>query len=203
MSFPNIFHSPFYKKRPDEDDKPKEPFVFKQTPYLKMLDQIIGEERFKSEHRHLVTPKIAFPQIGKSYEERTVAMALESCPVKSIIACVLGGVLGLGFGVFTASLDPAYTMGDPAKMKVKDVFREMGQRSLSYGKNFAMLGAMFSGTECLIEQYRAKTDLKNGTMAGAITGGLIGLRAGFKGGLFGAIGFAAFSTLIDYYMRFS
>jgi len=201
MSIPNLFHSPFIKK---QESAEKEPFVFKPTPYLKMLNQIIGEERMNSEHRHLVTPKLGL-QIGGQLpmEERVVAMALESCPLKSAIACVLGGVLGLGFGVFTASLDPAYTMGDPSKLTVRTVFKEMGQRSLSYGKNFAMLGMMFAGTECFIEQYRAKTDWKNGTTAGGLVGGLIGLRAGFKGGLFGAIGFAAFSTLIDYYMRFS
>lgn len=45
------------------------------------------------------------------------------------------------------------------------------------------------------------SDWKNGTMAGGITGGLIGLRAGIKPGIMGAAGFAAFSTLIDYYFR--
>lgn len=83
-------------------------------------------------------------------------------------------------------------------------------------------------------QYRGTTDWKNGTYAGGITGGLIGVRgklslnnlegrhkiincidsvgasllflfwlisAGLKAGLLGAAGFAAFSTVIDYYMR--
>ena len=50
-------------------------------------------------------------------------------------------------------------------------------------------------------QHRATSDWKNGTLAGGVTGGLIGLRAGLKGGLLGAAGFAAFSSVIEYYMR--
>ena len=39
-----------------------------------------------------------------------------------------------------------------------------------------------------LQQHRAQSDWKNGTMAGGVTGGLIGLRAGVKAGLFGAAG---------------
>lgn len=77
---------------------------------------------------------------------------------------------------------------------------------------------MFKLFDDFLFKARGKSDWKNGTYAGAVTGGLIGLRginifkmfvnimwkmflAGVKAGVFGAAGFAAFSTAIDYYMH--
>lgn len=39
-----------------------------------------------------------------------------------------------------------------------------------------MIGMVFSAVECTIESSRGVSDWKNGTYAGGITGGLIGLR---------------------------
>lgn len=87
------------------------------------------------------------------------------------------------------------------EQSAKAIFKEMKTRAGSYAKNFAVVGAMFSASECMIESYRGKTELINGTMAGCISGGLLGLRAGPQAAAFGCAGFAAFSTAIDYYFR--
>ena len=63
---------------------------------------------------------------------------------------VSGFGLGAAFGLFTAGVDPMSTMSTETPT-TKMVLREMKARSLSYGKNFAMIGAMFAGTECVIE----------------------------------------------------
>lgn len=37
-------------------------------------------------------------------------------------------------------------------------------------RNFAMVGAIFAGVECVIEKYRAKHDVINPVLGGCITG---------------------------------
>ncbi|XP_009462838.1 PREDICTED: mitochondrial import inner membrane translocase subunit Tim22 [Nipponia nippon] len=113
-------------------------------------------------------------------------------------------VLGGAFGVFTAGIDTnvGFDPKDPYRTPTaKEVLKDMGQRGISYAKNFAIVGAMFSCTECVVESYRGKSDWKNSVISGCITGGAIGFRAGLKAGVIGCGGFAAFSAAIDYYLR--
>ena len=77
----------------------------------------------------------------------------------------------------------------------------MGSKSYSSAKNFAMIGALYSGTECCIEGFRAKSDLYNSVSAGCITGSLLAYKAGPQAAGLGCVGFAAFSAAIDAYMR--
>ena len=106
--------------------------------------------------------------------------------------------MGAIFGVFTASVDPLHTINPHKIPSAREIAREMGTRAFSTGKNFALLGILFSAFECNIESYRGKTDLYNGFMSGFLTGGVLGLRAGVKPAIFGGIGFAIFSAAIEY-----
>lgn len=90
---------------------------------------------------------------------------------------ILGFGLGAALGLFTSSVNPNVT--DPGLGKqqtAREIFREMKGTTLGYAKNFAVIGAVFAAIECSIESVRAKSDWKNGTYAGGVTGGLIGLR---------------------------
>ena len=61
----------------------------------------------------------------------------------------------------------------------------------------------FASTECVIESYRGKSDMKNAVYSGFATGGLLGFRAGPMGAVWGGCGFAVFSLAIDYFMHHS
>ncbi|XP_012532395.1 mitochondrial import inner membrane translocase subunit Tim22 [Monomorium pharaonis] len=163
----------------------------------KMAMLLVGnQQRFRE---NIIIPRILGPVQIKSIDEKRVERAMESCVFKSIMSCVIGYGLGAAIGLFSSSVNPNMTSVEQ-QQSAREIFREMKTTTLSYAKNFAVVGCLFSAIECTIESYRGKTDWKNSTYAGGLTGGLIGLRAGIKAGILGAAGFAAFSTVIDYYM---
>lgn len=88
----------------------------------------------------------------------------------------------------------------PLRQQLKHGLRDMYRSSISSGKNFAKVGAIFSGTECAIEGLRAKNDLWNGVAGGCLTGGVLARSAGPQAVAVGCAGFAAFSAAIDAYM---
>ncbi|CDS04811.1 mitochondrial import inner membrane translocase, subunit Tim17/22 [Lichtheimia hyalospora FSU 10163] len=132
---------------------------------------------------------------------------MESCPVKTAMAGGAGFVMGGAFGLFMSSFEFSGPSMRPelleqsTKVQMKAVLKDMGTRSYSMAKNFAVVGAIYSGTECCIESYRAKNDLYNSVAAGCFTGGALAARAGPQAAAFGCAGFAAFSAAIDYYMK--
>lgn len=155
---------------------------------------------------NIIIPRTVGPVQIKTDEEKTMDSVMESCVFKSVMSCVIGYGLGGAIGLFSASVNPAI-QSEPGTHHIertqtaKEIFHDMRKTTHSYGKNFATIGLVFAGIECMIESQRGVSDWKNGTYAGGVTGGLIGLRAGVKAGIIGAAGFAAFSTVIDYYMR--
>lgn len=99
------------------------------------------------------------PQQPPTPEQQGVAFvqaAMESCPFKSVSSGVIGFGLGGFIGLFMTSLDWQSSLSDEfQKMKLKDQLKftakDVGQKCWSSAKNFAVIGAIFSGTECVIE----------------------------------------------------
>ncbi|XP_054706175.1 mitochondrial import inner membrane translocase subunit Tim22-like [Uloborus diversus] len=171
----------------------------KDLDFNELAQMLIGPNKRISDK--VILPISLANQQLKSKEELRVEAVFESCTFKTVTSCAAGFAFGAFMGLVSASMDPNLSAIAPEKQTVRMILTDFKVKTLSYGKNFAMIGAVFAAIECNIESHRGKSDWKNGTLAGGITGGLIGLRAGVKAGLVGAAGFAAFSTIIDYYMR--
>ncbi|KAJ9086998.1 Mitochondrial import inner membrane translocase subunit tim22 [Entomophthora muscae] len=147
---------------------------------------------------------IRLPQSEQEVEALEVD---KNCVFKTGMSGVMGFGMGGLFGFVMSSLD----FGGPTldskyhdlstKQQLKIMGKDMCKRSWSTAKNFGMVGAIFAGTECVIEGYRAKSDLYNSVYAGCVTGGILGLRAGPYAAVPGCLGFAGFSAAIDYYFR--
>ncbi|KIM99528.1 hypothetical protein OIDMADRAFT_19667 [Oidiodendron maius Zn] len=142
---------------------------------------------------------------------KSMQALMESCPGKTAVSGVMGFALGGAFGLFMASMqydtplatnpNAAALQSLPLREQLRRGLKDMGSRSYSSARNFGKVGAIFAGTECCIEGYRAKNDLLNGVLAGCITGGALAAPAGPQAAAFGCAGFAAFSLAIDSYMR--
>uniref|UniRef100_A0A0N4ZMR2 Mitochondrial import inner membrane translocase subunit TIM22 n=1 Tax=Parastrongyloides trichosuri TaxID=131310 RepID=A0A0N4ZMR2_PARTI len=206
----NLFGNPFREQKKEEVcDKEitnKSPFEYKPSEFTTLVDQFIGgAEKPWNPTRSPVEMRsnmLSLPPASK--EELLIQKGMENCLFKATISGIMGIGIGFAFGLFTASVDPQLTLqnNDPTKaLTVRQTLKEMGTRMGQYGRNFGSLGFMFSGTECILETCRGKSDWKNGTYSGGIVGAMIGLRAGVKPAIWGAAGFAAFSTAIEYFMR--
>lgn len=88
-----------------------------------------------------------------------------------------------------------------AKEVMKEMAKSTASRSKSYAKGFGAMGALFAGSECVIEKYRAKHDAYNSIYAGCTTGAILAHKAGPKAMCIGCASFAAFSALIDRFME--
>ena len=134
----------------------------------------------------------------------------EACVAKAAIASALGGVFGAGLGFLLGgyqNLSPPLMLPgvpNPPDIPMKYVFRESwmstARKARRWGRNMLAVGALLAGTECCVEKYRAKHDLYNNMIGGAMTGAILAARQGPWGIFFGASGFAAFGMVTEYFM---
>ena len=71
----------------------------------------------------------------------------------------------------------------------------------SYAKGFGGVGALFAGSECVIEKQRAKHDIYNSLGAGCFSGAVLARSGGPQAMCVGCATFAAFSALIDRFLE--
>uniref|UniRef100_A0A0N5BWZ9 Mitochondrial import inner membrane translocase subunit TIM22 n=1 Tax=Strongyloides papillosus TaxID=174720 RepID=A0A0N5BWZ9_STREA len=208
----NLFGNPFREQKQKEEsynkenEKRKSTFVYQPSEFTLLMNQMIGggEKPWNPTGKPIEMSSNILSLPPSTKEELLIQKGMENCMFKATISGIMGVGIGFAFGLFTASVDPQLTLqnNDPTKaLTVRQTLKEMGTRMGQYGRNFGSLGFMFSGTECILETCRGKSDWKNGTYSGGIVGAVIGLRAGVKPAIWGAAGFAAFSTIIEYFMH--
>lgn len=132
---------------------------------------------------------------------------MNNCVVRTILSAVLGSGMGVMFGIFMGTMDTGSAMGgvvDYQNQTMRQAFKEMAKntmaKSKSYAKGFAAMGALFAGSECVIESLRAKHDARNSIYAGCATGAILAHSGGPKAIGIGCASFAAFSAAIDRFM---
>mmetsp|Transcript_20687 Transcript_20687/g.25602 ORF Transcript_20687/g.25602 Transcript_20687/m.25602 type:complete len:229 (-) Transcript_20687:126-812(-) len=134
----------------------------------------------------------------------------ESCGGRAAMGVFGGGVMGLVMGVFLGAMSdmtPPVTVINgkevpqaPLKEQMRTTMRATADKSLYWCRNFAFITGVFSGSECLVEKFRGKTDVWNPVVSGCVTGAMMQAKSGVQGAAFGCAGFAAFSIVIDVVM---
>ena len=118
-----------------------------------------------------------------------------------VLGGALGGVMGVVFGAFEPMEVPA---PDAPKVTMRETIRQgaksAGARSWSYAKGFAAFGALYAGSECVVEKVRAKHDVANSAYAGCFTGGVMARTSGPTGMAVGCATMAALSVAMDKFM---
>ncbi|KAM9956128.1 hypothetical protein ACTFIW_005987 [Dictyostelium discoideum] len=86
------------------------------------------------------------------------------------IGYVLMGVVNIGLG-FKRS---------PPNKRVLYTYALLRKKSPKFGGNFAIWGSLFSGFDCTLSYIRKTEDTVNPIAAGALTGGILAARSGWK-----------------------
>ncbi|KZT58713.1 Tim17-domain-containing protein [Calocera cornea HHB12733] len=137
-------------------------------------------------------------------------MGMESCAFKTFASGGIGFMLGGFFSLMSASMqyeDPIMRANSAAGKAISggaktiEVLKETGRNMYRSGKGFGKVGALYAGTECVLESYRAKNDMTNAVAAGFISGAILAAGSGPKAAFGGGLAFAAFSAAIDSFMR--
>ncbi|KAF6168553.1 hypothetical protein GIB67_005165 [Kingdonia uniflora] len=97
-----------------------------------------------------------------------------NCAVRSVVSGVMGGGIGVMMGLFLGAFDNS-VMQEEMSAKQQFIYqaKQMGRRSYSSAKTFAIMGLIFSAAECVVEKARAKHDTTNSAIAGCVTGGAL------------------------------
>ncbi|KUF98072.1 hypothetical protein AM588_10007284 [Phytophthora nicotianae] len=146
------------------------------------------------------------PSMGQIVAYRAMKFAeesRESCWKRSVVACVAGAAMGVGLGTFLGTFEGAH--GELLYNGFSKSIKAGYVRSVYFSKEFALVGSIFAGVECVIERERAAHDILNPILAGGVSGGALGAWAARSSGpkmlvqntAKGAAGFAVMAVVFE------
>ncbi|KAF4130794.1 Tim17/Tim22/Tim23/Pmp24 family [Phytophthora infestans] len=154
------------------------------------------------------------PSMGQIAAYRAMKFAeesRESCWKRSVVACIAGAAMGVGLGTFLGTFEGAHgeLVGRNMREQLFNGFSKSIKagyvRSVYFSKEFALVGSIFAGVECVIERERAAHDIFNPLLAGGVSGGALGAWAARSSGpkvlvqntAKGAAGFAVMAVVFE------
>ncbi|EEY66293.1 Mitochondrial Protein Translocase (MPT) Family [Phytophthora infestans T30-4] len=149
------------------------------------------------------------PSMGQIAAYRAMKFAeesRESCWKRSVVACIAGAAMGVGLGTFLGTFEGAH--GELVGRNMREQLFNGFSKSIKAGyvrSEFALVGSIFAGVECVIERERAANDIFNPLLAGGVSGGALGAWAARSSGpkvlvqntAKGAAGFAVMAVVFE------
>lgn len=114
--------------------------------------------------------------------------------------------MGIGLGVFMAGLgdvSPIQVLHGkevpqaPLREQFRAGYKGLYTKAGGWGRNFALMTALFEGVGCVLEKYKGRHDTWNGAITGCAVGGVLSARAGPAAACVGCAGFAGFNVVIS------
>ena len=133
-------------------------------------------------------------------------LIMEAYAPKIISGAAIGGILGIGMGVFFGAMnDPSPVRiihgkevpQSPVREVFRSAFRTTAKSSIGWAKSFGVMTALFGGVECVIEKERATRDVWNSVFSGCFVGASMAFGQGPSGMCLGCVGFGVFSLIAD------
>ncbi|KAI4985756.1 hypothetical protein ZWY2020_018386 [Hordeum vulgare] len=117
-----------------------------------------------------------------SYKYRAIGIQRDVQKIARL-AFIEGGGLGVLMGLFFGALEnPIMAEEMTARQQIVYQAKQMGRKSMSHAKTFAVMGLIFSAAECVVE------------VAGCVTGGALAAKGGPQAKCIGCVCFGAFSV---------
>ncbi len=158
--------------------------------YDKLLEQskqFYGKNNTVSGYPLPVLKQFILPKAPPEAMPYNPDLGAEACGGKIIQGAIMGGVLGIGLGLFMGAMgdNSAFQIVNgrevpqpPLREQLRSAYKSTAAKAGGWARNFGVLTALFGGVECVLEKYRGKHDSLNPVLSGCIVGATVSASGG-------------------------